>query len=234
MITPPVSTISSSITPAQNTEEISDESSNSEVQEIVIQDEFATIIDPQIKQQLITEIEETIYQIEKQIEEKKLNNKVQITNLESQLSELEYSLQIARKDYEKAYNTFNKLTIRAPIAGNIKDIFVQEGENIREGNQLFSIIPTNQTNQIEIALTFEEYLSTLTIEEITIKTDSRTFTGNIAIRSPVANEDGMYMLTIESSDEITNTQSEFEIQFPIKTDFFYLPKQVIEIKNQNE
>jgi hypothetical protein len=59
-----------------------------------------------------------------------------------------------------------------------------------------------------------------------------TNASTITTRSVVANEEGMYTLTIESPALLSPDQSAFEVQFPIKTDFFYLPPSVIEIKNQ--
>jgi hypothetical protein len=56
--------------------------------------------------------------------------------------------------------------------------------------------------------------------------------GIIISRSPLANEDGMYTLTIESPFSGLLLSGEYEIQFPITTDFYYLPKEILEIKNQ--
>jgi hypothetical protein len=41
----------------------------------------------------------------------------------------------------------------------------------------------------------------------------------------------MYTLNIESPTRETKSE-QIEIQFPIKTDFYYLPKKIIEIENQ--
>jgi hypothetical protein len=50
-------------------------------------------------------------------------------------------------------------------------------------------------------------------------------------RSPIANESGMYTLSIESPIKETEWK-QLEVQFPIQTDFYYLPKKSIEIQNQ--
>jgi hypothetical protein len=42
----------------------------------------------------------------------------------------------------------------------------------------------------------------------------------------------MFTLTIENPDIPTTGSSVFEVKFPLQTDFFYLPKEIIESKNQ--
>ncbi|MDR0650631.1 MAG: hypothetical protein LBG59_04440 [Candidatus Peribacteria bacterium] len=44
----------------------------------------------------------------------------------------------------------------------------------------------------------------------------------------------MYSLTIESFDSLPQGQTAFQVYFPIKTDFFYLPKEVVVRGNQEK
>jgi hypothetical protein len=44
----------------------------------------------------------------------------------------------------------------------------------------------------------------------------------------------MYTLTIESLDALPEGQTIFEVYFPITTDFFFLPKEVVVMKHQEE
>jgi hypothetical protein len=44
----------------------------------------------------------------------------------------------------------------------------------------------------------------------------------------------MYTLTIESLDPLPKGQTVFQVHFPISTDFFYLPKEVVGVEKQEK
>lgn len=191
------------------------------------------------KQQKIQQQEYNIYKTEKELEDKKLAIKLLENNHNSQIEILENSLQSLRNEYEQIYNQYNKLSVRAPIAGKINKIFIEVDENIYEWHPLFTIQKPIENTEIEVQLTLEEYLSVLEIEEVKIKGknsqgDWSTFIGKIILRSPIANEEGMYTLSIESSEKLDTTFPNVEIDFPIDSDFSFLPKSLISIKNQTE
>ena len=162
-----------------------------------------------LKQNLLKSLQTT----EQDLEQAKLNYELLKTTQSTQLANLQQSLQSARQEYETAYTTYNKLSVRATLAGTISDIFAISGENIFAGSPLFSLIPNNQNPTIEVLLTFEEYLTALNTNEVSIgylsslsgESLSRQncgmarSTGGVIARSPIANENGMYLLTIETS-----------------------------------
>jgi len=202
-------------------------------------DENNKCSEPQSSEILRTNSLEFLSTTEQQLEQAKLDLQILKTNSSNQLEELEQSLQTARYQYEKAYNDNNKLVPRASIAGTIKEIFVTEGEQVRPSDPLCSILKTSPTTHIEVGLTLEEFLSTTDITEIVmmaknIHGERKPTTGTISFRSPVANEEGIYMLSIEGSEKLDETFSRVQIIFPIHSEFFFLPKELIEIKNLTE
>lgn len=174
---------------------------------------------------------QSLSKIEQQLEQAKVEYEVLKTEQSSQLVKLQQNLQSARNEYESAYTIYNKLSIRATLAGMISRIFVEEGESVFAGSPLFSLIPHAQAPTLEVPLSFEEYLSVLNITGVQIGFSGEG-TGSIISRSPVANEEGKYLLSIESSRLSGQGEGEVEVRFPLETLFFYLPKELIEIKNQ--
>ncbi|MDR3168609.1 MAG: hypothetical protein LBU27_02395 [Candidatus Peribacteria bacterium] len=79
-----------------------------------------------LKQSLLKSLSE----IEQRLDKAKLDYELLKTTHATQLSNLEHSLQTTRNDYETAYTTYNKLTIRAPLAGIISDILVSAGDTV--------------------------------------------------------------------------------------------------------
>ncbi|GHV22622.1 hypothetical protein FACS189428_4980 [Clostridia bacterium] len=175
---------------------------------------------------------QTLETTENALEQAKLDYELLKSTKSSQLSALEHTLQSARKEYEDAYTTYNKLTIRAPQAGIIKEIFISENDSIWEGSPLFSLIPEKATPTIEVQVNFEEYLTAL---EITgVKLHGQKENSEISSRSPVTNASGMYTLTIEipNSDQFQDI-TYIEVEFPLSTEFVYLPKEILEITDQH-
>ncbi|MDR0369011.1 MAG: hypothetical protein LBH96_00270 [Candidatus Peribacteria bacterium] len=191
------------------------------------------------KQQKIQQQEYNIYKVEKALEDKKIEIRVLENNHTTQKETIENSLQSLRNEYEQTYNQYNKLSVRSPIAGTIQNILTEVDENIYEGMPLFTIKKPMETTEIEVQLTLEEYLTALSIEEVNIKGknmqgEMTTSIGKIILRSPIANENGMYTLSIESSEKLDTTFPNVEIDFPIHSEYSFLPKNLIEIKNQTE
>ena len=173
----------------------------------------------------------SLHTTETELEQGKLEYELLKTTQSSQLSNLESALQSARAEYETAYTNYNKRTIRAPFAGTIKEIYTEIGETVFSGEPIASIISKDQPSIIEIDVTFNEYLTILDITEVFIN----NFTGSITSRSLTTNEKGKYTLTIESiaTQDQDTEEKLFAVQFPLQTDFYYLPKEIVEIINQN-
>jgi biotin carboxyl carrier protein len=117
-----------------------------------------------LKQSLLQSLSDT----EQRLEKAKLDYELLKTTHATQLSNLEHSLQTARNEYETAYTTYNKLTIRAPLAGTIADILVSAGDTVREGTPLFTLLPNAAVPSIQVQLSFEEYLTVLTATDVDI------------------------------------------------------------------
>ena len=157
------------------------------------------------KKQTLQQQENIIYQKEKEREEKKLTLKLIENEYTTQRETLENKLQSLRREYEHLYNQYNKLSVRAPLAGKLQHLLVQEGDNVYEGTPLFTIQKPAETTEIEIQLTLEEYLSLLSVQQVSIKRKNAegkriTTTGDVLFRSPIANEQGMYTLSIETNN----------------------------------
>ncbi|MDR0282196.1 MAG: HlyD family secretion protein [Candidatus Peribacteria bacterium] len=148
---------------------------------------------------------------------------------------MEQFLHFSRAQYETAYLHTHKLTIRAPLEGEIKKIFVAPKQTILEGDPLFSL-QVDTTKEIILTLSFEEYLTLLNQETVTIivkntTKQERKIPGTTLSRSPIANENGMYTLHIVPTEELDTTFTEVQVFPEIQSDFFFLPKDFIEIIN---
>lgn len=104
-----------------------------------------------------------------------------------------------------------------------------------EGDPLFSL-QVDTSKEIILTLSFEEYLTLLHQETVTIiikntAKQERNILGTILSRSPIANENGMYTLRIVPTEELDTTFTEIQVFPEIQSDFFFLPKDLIEIIN---
>jgi hypothetical protein len=104
-----------------------------------------------------------------------------------------------------------------------------------EGDPLFSL-QVDTTKEIILTLSFEEYLTLLNQETVTIivkntTKQERKIPGTTLSRSPIANENGMYTLHIVPTEELDTTFTEVQVFPEIQSDFFFLPKDFIEIIN---
>jgi multidrug efflux pump subunit AcrA (membrane-fusion protein) len=156
--------------------------------------------------------------LENQLETAKLQYELLKTTSSNELETLSAQLQLARKEYETLYTTYNKLSVRAPLAGTIAQLFVTPGESISKGSPLFTLIPHTALPTLTVALSFNEYLTALPLNEVEIVLpDSfpspHIFTGSISTRSPIANENEMYTLTIQSSVPLPEGLTECEVRF---------------------
>ncbi|MDR0860059.1 MAG: hypothetical protein LBO09_03605 [Candidatus Peribacteria bacterium] len=182
-----------------------------------------------LKQALLQTLETT----ENSLDQAKLDYELLKSTKSTQLSDLEHTLQTARKEYEAAYTTYNKLTIRAPQAGTIKEIFISENDTIWEGSPLFSLTPEKSIPTVEIQVNFEEYLTALEITGVILPRQEEK--GVISSRAPVANASGMYILTIEipNNQPLQENLQYGEVEFPLSTTFSYIPKEVVELTDQH-
>jgi len=197
---------------------------NNQQPEPVLEPEDQTLANPtpidheQQRQQQIQQRELQIYQTERELEETKLTLKVLENNYTTQREYLKSSLQSLRNQYEHSYNQYNKLSVRTPVAGNIQEIFVEVGESAYPGQPLFTIQKPTETSQIQVQLTLEEYLTVFSLQHVQIETQNAlgertTYLGEIVLRSPIANEQGMYTISIESDQKLHSAFPDVNIHF---------------------
>ncbi len=194
-----------------------------------------TIQDSEPLESQIKNAEHRLQNLESQIENEKINQELLIKQFQHNQEEIEQLLHLSRAQYETAYLHTHKLTIRAPLEGEIKEIFVAPKQTIVEGDPLFSL-QVDTSKEIILTLSFEEYLTLLHQETVTIiikntAKQERNILGTILSRSPIANENGMYTLRIVPTEELDTTFTEIQVFPEIQSDFFFLPKDLIEIIN---
>ncbi|MDD2536935.1 MAG: hypothetical protein PHU61_00350 [Candidatus Absconditabacteria bacterium] len=170
--------------------------------------------------------EQEIYTIENLLEKKKIEYELLLNTNSAKQQQLQHELELQRLTYEKAYNLYNKLTARASSDGIIKEILVEEGQEIYTGTPLFSI-QKNHSPTIKVNLSLEEFLLVEPEEEILIYDGSNAHSGVLLTKSPIANEQGIYSLEIELLEETQMEYSVASVIFSLNTDNIFLPKESI-------
>ena len=144
-------------------------------------------------------------EIEKISDEYK-NLKSQQDEMENKLNNLDIEAKLILNKSDKYYYEAEKQTPKSPFNGVIWNIYVNEWENIKNWDELITIINNNFTPEISVNLNFDEYLLTkdLTWVDIVIENENWwdfSFEWEIYTRSPILNNQWKYTTTVKILNE---------------------------------
>jgi multidrug resistance efflux pump len=91
----------------------------------------------------------------------------------------------AQVAYQDAMTQYNKLSVKAPIAGTIGSIMVDVGQEVANGTPLFTISSTSN-QQIEVYLSQDELSYVYLGISVLIRDQQKILSGRIASISSVA------------------------------------------------
>ena len=130
-------------------------------------------------------------------------------NLKSNVSYIENEINSANKESINLYYEFDKQTPRATIPWIIWNIYVQEWDEIKNGDKLCTIIDNTYSPEISVWLDFNEYVLTQDLTWVMIITENENrwnsyYEWEIYTRSPKINENWEYILTVRILEEVSD------------------------------
>ena len=164
--------------------------------------------------QITTEINDTknIEKIQNEIRE--LNQRLTILKkerdyLKNNVTNTENEINSANKESINLYYEFDKKTPRATIPWIIWNIYVQEWDEIKNGDKLCTIIDNTYSPEIEVWMDFNEYVLTQDLTWVLIITENENrwnsyYKWEIYTRSPKTNENWEYIFTVRILEEISD------------------------------
>ena len=172
-------------------------------------------------------IEDTISNLESQIEsaENALSNAIK--NKDITLRSLENAISEANVSYAWSAKEFDKLVIRSPINGTISQSFIDVGQEVFSGTNLFNIV-SDSTPEVQISFTASEQELVARGQQVKV-----TFAGNevrweIYSISEIADENLNYISTIVFDSGINIIGNIVNVTVPISTWEVLLPINIIE------
>lgn len=146
---------------------------------------------------------------------------------------LRNAIQQAQISYNEAVNEQAKLSVEAPIAGTIWEIFVDEGQEVMPGTQLFSL-SSIEDQEIEIALTSDEVQLVTEGALVTVVNGDALFSGTLASITRTAGSTLTYKAIVildETADLIWGVAT---VQIPIASPYPLIPVKFVTIINQSQ
>ena len=140
------------------------------------------------------------------INKKLVNLKSQRDNIKSRMLNIENEIQSVNKESINLYYEFDKQAPRATIQWIIWDVYVQEGDEVKNWDKLCTIIDNRFTPEISVWLDFNEYLLTKDLTWVMIITENENrwnsyYEWEIYTRSPKINKEWEYTITVKILEE---------------------------------
>ena len=140
------------------------------------------------------------------INKKLVNLKSQRDNIKSRMLNIENEIQSVNKESINLYYEFDKQTPRASIQWIIWDVYVQEGDEVKNWDKLCTIIDNRFTPEISVWLDFNEYVLTKDLTWVMIITENENrwnsyYEWEIYTRSPKINKEWEYTITVKILEE---------------------------------
>ncbi len=155
--------------------------------------------------------------------------KIATSNLENfkrtnanQIELLQAQKNQAQVAYQDAVNQYNKLSVKAPIAGTIGSVLVDVGQEVANGTPLFTISSTSN-QQIEVFLSVDELTYTYPGISVIIRDQEKIMSGRIASISSVADSNLNYKAIVSLNRPVSLLWSSVEIYIPITTKYPLIP-----------
>lgn len=159
-----------------------------------------------------TQDENTIENIQEEtqnINEKLTLLKNQREILKSEVTRLDSNILLENQENINYLYEMDKYSPRAPIYWIISEIYVNEWDEIKDGDKLFKIVDNSFTPEISISLNFNEYLLTKNLTWVIIVTENENrwnsyYYGEIYTRSPIINWEWEYTITVNILEEVSD------------------------------
>jgi len=154
------------------------------------------------------------------------------SNKKTQLKLLNNAITQAKINYQNIKTQLNKLSVRAPIAGILWTILVDEWQEVGIGQPLF-IVTSYKKQQIEIYINSDEFEYIKKGQNVIIKNWKDLMKGKIKSISQIANKNILYKTIITPENNLELIWEIVEVHIPIKLSKRALPINIITSKNDN-
>ena len=166
--------------------------------------EFSIAVDTQNEKD-IENIQEKIHDVDERLNLLK-NRK---NYLKSEVNRLESEILIENQENIEYYYELDKKMPRAPIQWVVSEIYVNEWDEVENGDKLLKIIDNTYSPEIAVWLNFNEYVLTQDLTWVMIITENENrwdsyYEWEIYTRSPKINEDWEYTLTVRILEEVSD------------------------------
>ena len=143
-----------------------------------------------------------------------INKKLSLLNsqreyLKSEVTRLDGEILLENQENINYLYEVDKYSPRAPIQWIVSEIYVQEWDEIKNGDKLCTIIDNTYSPEIAVWLDFNEYVLTQDLTWVLIITENENrwnsyYEWEIYTRSPKINEDGEYTLIVRILEEVSD------------------------------
>ena len=143
-----------------------------------------------------------------------INKKLSLLNsqreyLKSEVTRLDGEILLENQENINYLYEVDKYSPRAPIQWIVSEIYVQEWDEIKNGDKLCTIIDNTYSPEIAVWLDFNEYVLTQDLTWVLIITENENrwnsyYEWEIYTRSPKINEDGEYTMTVRILEEVSD------------------------------
>ena len=129
--------------------------------------------------------------------------------LKSEITRLDGEILLENQENIKYLYEVDKYSPRATIPWIIWNIYVQEWDEIKNGDKLCTVIDNTYSPEIAVWLDFNEYVLTQDLTWVMIITENENrwnsyYEWEIYTRSPKINEDGEYTMTVRILEEVSD------------------------------
>lgn len=169
--------------------------------------------------------------------------KLNIENLENNYNKLLKSKNITLKQYQnniteaeisynEIKNTYNKMTIKAPISWTISSIKIDLWEEVSVWIPLFEIV-NNNSQEIEVSFTEDELKYLKGNDLVNFTYENKIITWNIYSISTVSDKNFNYKANISFTNNIDLLWNFVEVRIPISTSKTLIPLSIVKITAKN-
>ena len=135
--------------------------------------------------------------------------------------------------YNEALANSSKLSVLSPLAGSIGEIFVDEGEEVSPGTQLFSLT-TTEDQEVIITLSSDEKDQIKEWTEVVVTRGGKEFGGYIESISDIADDQLLYKTTIILSELADRLGEVVQVEIPLSSAYTLLPLQAITMQTSKQ
>ncbi len=167
----------------------------------------------------ISNLESQIVVAENNLKNARENRDITLKSLQNSITEAQIGYTSASKDYEK-------LTITSPINGTISEVFIDVGQEVFSGTELFEIV-SDKTPEVQVAFSSKEKGLVREGQKVYIDVGPERITGNIYAISDVADDNLNYNSTVVFASGTNLIGNLVTVEVPVKTDKMLVPINIV-------